>query len=266
MLVTLPCGIVEDGKHVREVELEEMTGYEEDLLADPSKVGKTVSPIGEVLARCTARIGEFQAPDKRTERVRSNLPKLNKLLLNDRTFLLIRLRQLSLGDDFRFEGSCPACKTLLPGLRVNLSELKVNEMREVVESEEEEPKPRPPKEQNEFQTPSGRVIVWRHLTGDDEFFLASARKDKPGDTLSAMLYRRVLAMATKPGEAPAKPSGIGAIKALPTKDRNAFRDEVERMEGGIETEIEMNCDNCAHSWMLTLPTTQTSFFFPAGIR
>lgn len=269
MLVILPCGFVHNEKHIKEVELGEMTGYEEDILLDASKGKSNVSLMTEILGRCIDRIGDLSIETKldsdRAKRARTFAPLIDKMLMTDRSFLWVKLRESSLGPDFYFEATCENCHHIQPRVRTSLAELKVTEMLEEVEEpaegeEPKEPTPRAPLEENETKLPSGKVVIWRHLIGSDDAFLAKAQKEKKSEFLSSLLFRRALRIDGQ------KVSSLTHVKSLSTRDRDAFRDAIDKVEGGMDTQIELNCDACGHAWNLTLPTTQKSFFFPSGVR
>ena len=86
---TLPSG--------PEVDLVEMTGVEEDLLTNQRLI-KTGEAINQVLANCIKRIGDNDSP---------GMKDILDMLSGDRLFALVRLRQVSLGDEVELELACP---------------------------------------------------------------------------------------------------------------------------------------------------------------
>ena len=85
-----------------ELELREMTGAEEELLTNQRLI-RSGEAINQVLRNCFVRLGEKTDPD---------LAEVMNLLSGDRLFALVRLRQISLGDEVELELSCPnsACR------------------------------------------------------------------------------------------------------------------------------------------------------------
>jgi hypothetical protein len=243
----LPSGYLdpETQELYREVELREMSGYEEDLLQDKSKRGGG-SSIDEVLSRCIVRLGDKER-DKPQGQERFFMPILKDMLMTDRTFLVIRLRQLSLGDEFAFEASCPHCGHRHPRMSVSLDDLTVKEM------------PDPMAREWTTKLPSGAEVVFRALTGRDEVKLREVQRAK-GDVLSTLLLQRIVSIN---GES----AGMSAVKRLSVRDRDYLRGAFEEHEGGIDTKIELTCDDCGRDWQTTLPfTSSQTFFFPSGIR
>jgi hypothetical protein len=226
----------------REVELREMSGYEEDLLQDRSKRGGAVD---EIMSRCMVKLGSLER-DKPQGQERFFMPVLKDMLMTDRTFLIIRLRQLSLGDDFTFEASCPHCGHRHAHMSVSLADLTVKEM------------PEPTAREWTTKLPSGAEVVFRALTGKDEIKLREVQRAK-GDFMSTLLLLRLISIN---GES----VGMSAVKRLSMRDRNFMRGAFEEHEGGIDTKVELSCEDCGRDWEAGLPITSTSFFFPSGIR
>ena len=81
----LPSGI--------EIELKEMTGAEEELLTNQRLI-RNGEAINQVLRNCTVRLGENEKPA---------VNDILDLLSGDRLFALVKLRQISLGDDVELE-------------------------------------------------------------------------------------------------------------------------------------------------------------------
>lgn len=126
------------------------------------------------------------------------------LLSGDRLFALVRLRQISLGDEVELELSCPnsACR-MTNFVTVNLEDLKVTpygEEREFV-----------------FKLPgSKKAVRFGYLDGHKEKRLASLRR---APTISSAMLIRILDID---GKAPTKKS----LAEMSMRDRNALRQEM----------------------------------------
>ena len=102
-VVSLPGGYVDDeGVIHREVELAPVTGFEEELLDSVGPAGHSAQIVTALLARCLRRVGKL-AP------VTTSL--VRDLLINDREFLMLKLRGLTLGKRLRAMIVCndPKC-------------------------------------------------------------------------------------------------------------------------------------------------------------
>ncbi len=98
LTVILPGGYVhDDGIVHREVELTPLTGREEELLAG-ERSHKIASLVTTVLQRCVRRIGSITPV---------SLEMIRSLPIADRQYLLLKLRELTLGDTIRASVFCP---------------------------------------------------------------------------------------------------------------------------------------------------------------
>lgn len=261
MVITLPNAIRQtDGTWTKEVELDEMTGEEEDILADQTRRpgGKGVlakSPsqrMTEVLARCTLRIGKETRPDGKT---RDTAPMYfrrlwEQAIINDRGFATIRLRQYSLGDKYVFEDVCPVCSKELKNVTVDLADLKVTET---------------PIEKvaavHPYTTPSGLKVEWRSLVGLDEDKVATIVRERKSDFLSGIFLLR---LATIDGQTATN----DMVKKMRSSDRRAIMAQFDETEGGIDTQVEIVCDepSCEALFTRKLNVGDPAFFFPSVIK
>ena len=214
-----------------ELELREMTGTEEELLTNQRLI-RSGEAINQVLRNCFVRLGEKTDPD---------LSEVMNLLSGDRLFALVRLRQISLGDEVELELSCPnsACR-MSNFVTINLEDLKVT----------------PYGEEREFafKLPgSKKTVRVGYLDGHKEKRLASLRE--PNIT-SAMLIR----VLDIDGKAPSKKS----LAEMSMRDRNALRQEMSRVDAGIDTSVETECDGCGTK-IRTRLEAEPAFLFP-GVR
>lgn len=214
-----------------ELELREMTGAEEELLTNQRLI-RSGEAINQVLRNCFVRLGEKTDLD---------LAEVMNLLSGDRLFALVRLRQISLGDEVELELSCPnsACR-MSNFVTINLEDLKVT----------------PYGEEREFafKLPgSKKTVRFRYLDGHKEKRLASLRE--PNIT-SAMLIR----VLDIDGKAPSKKS----LAEMSMRDRNALRQEMSRVDAGIDTSVETECDGCGTK-IRTRLEAEPAFLFP-GVR
>ena len=98
LTVTLPGGYVDrSGAVYQDVELTPLTGREEELLASYQQ-SQSTTLMAKVLQRCIQRIGPISpVPNDLTSR----------LLIADRQYLLLKLRELTLGDFIHVTFHCP---------------------------------------------------------------------------------------------------------------------------------------------------------------
>ena len=214
-----------------ELELREMTGAEEELLTNQRLI-RSGEAINQVLRNCFVRLGEKTDPD---------LSEVMNLLSGDRLFALVRLRQISLGDEVELELSCPnsACR-MTNFVTINLEDLKVTPYGEDREFA--------------FKLPgSKKTVRFGYLDGQKEKRLASLREPNRS---SAMLIR----ILDIDGKAPSKKS----LAEMSMRDRNALRQEMSRVDAGIDTSVETECDGCGTK-IRTRLEAEPAFLFP-GVR
>lgn len=264
--VTLPLGIqAPDGTWTKEIELEEMTGVEDDILADTRRVqvttkGKkkgdpiksTSKKFTEVLSRCTVRIGNCSRPDGQT---RKSNPAFfestwDKAFVADRATALIRLRQLSLGDSYKFSVECPHCHTEL-SRSVDLSELEVKEMPLAALS----------KNDGVFEKTlrNGRLVSWKILRGLDEPKMAYIVKERGADILTALITLHLVSYC-------GSEVSDEIIRDLSSSERRELPAIFDGESGGIDTELEIECSNeeCGGKFSHRITPASPDFFFPSA--
>ena len=93
-----------------------MTGAEEELLTNQRLI-RTGDAVNQVLKNCIVRLGDNDEP---------SMKDVLDLLSGDRLFILVKLRQVSLGDEVELELVCPnaACRAT-NHVAVDLEELEV---------------------------------------------------------------------------------------------------------------------------------------------
>jgi hypothetical protein len=257
----LPNAICTDsGQWVREVELAEMTGEEEDILADQTRmVGKgklakrADQRMTEILSRCTVRLGDWRRPDGKD---RFNAPTFffkawENAYTNDRAFAIIKLRQVSLGDILTVEETCPACGKELKRVEVNLNDLKANPIDFEIAC----------KTHRKVTLPKSKdVVTWRAFTGRDELLLEEIQSSRKSDMLSAVLQARITEVNGVP------PSDVlEYVKRLSQLDRRFFSKHIDDAEGGLDTSLQIGCDGCGHEFERAVNIGNKSFFFPSEV-
>ena len=218
---TLPSGI--------EIGLVEMTGAEEDLLTN-RRLMKNGEAINQVLLNCTKRLGDNAEP---------KMKDVLDLLSGDRLFALVRLRQVSLGDEVELELACPntGCGERT-GITVNLTDLEVTPYGEEREFE--------------FTLPgSAKKVKFCYLDGHKEKRLAAMKEP---NLTAAMMIRIV--------EIDGQPPSKKALNEMTMGDRSALRKEMLRVDGGIDTQVDVSCDACG-TRIRTRLEAEPAFLFPS---
>ena len=220
---TLPSG--------PEVGIVEMTGVEEDLLTNQRLI-KTGEAVNEVLANCIKRVADNDAP---------GMKDILDMLSGDRLFALVRLRQVSLGDEVELELACPnmACGARTY-VTINLEDLEVT--------------PYPEEREFDFTLPgSGKAVRFGYLDGHKEKRLAALKQP----SLTAAMMIRILSID---GQPPSKKH----LNEMSMRDRSALREEMTRVDGGIDTAVDVSCDSCG-ARIRTRLEAEPAFLFPSAV-
>jgi hypothetical protein len=263
MKILLPMGIQQsDREWTKEVELEEMTGEEEDILSDATRLPggggilakKTPERVTEILSRCTKSIGKESRPSGKDRFTAPKYfePHWNKAFTHDRGFAIVRLRQLSLGDEYLFEDECPGCGKSLKRVSVDLSSLKMTSV--------DLDKFRGTDGIYTTRLPKGSEVRWRILRGEDEPAISLIQESRKADLISALLFTRLVSID---GQTPR----FEDLRRMSSKDRTILRTSFAPLEGGLETELTIVCDNpgCQRVFERTLNPGRLDFFFPSEI-
>jgi hypothetical protein len=235
-LFDLPCGfLAPDGELITEVQLREITGVEEDLLAAKNIPG--AKKMTQLIANCLVRLGPVVDKPILVNCARA-------LTIGDRAFLMLAIRRVTLGDEFPYEAKCTECEKKF-FVSVDLSTLEVKTM------------PDPKKRVYEVMLPRAQKVArWHVMTGKEEETLAKAKTD---DRISAAVLCR---LDTLDGQ----PATFDHVRAMSMLDRDFLREQFDEMEGGIDTTLELECTHCGETFTTDLEVNQSGFFFPSRTR
>jgi len=232
---TLPDGYVDDeGVIHREVELAPVTGFEEELLDSVGPAGRSAQVVTALLARCLRRVGKL-AP------VTTSL--VRDLLINDREFLMLKLRGLTLGKSLRAMVVCndPKCAqsmditlnldNLMPAAKHvdrRLFKFEVNEAEELFAFE--------------FRLPTG---------ADQEACI-----DFFGDDSESAIHQflaGIILRVNNNGSIDAQ-----TVRALPAQVLSELERRIEELAPLVSIDLEANCVECGRRLVSHLDLT--SFF------
>jgi hypothetical protein len=214
--VELPGGLVLDGNRcLRKAALRPLNGREEEWLAEGRNLPSAVK-VTRVLNSCLVSLDKSPVTG---EMVRS-------LLVGDREYLMLRLREMTLGDDVKAVLHCPVCSQRMD-LSFRISETPVEERRQTAAAYSVGLGKRSVR----FRLPSG---------GDQEAVLAM----EASAATSELLRRCILDDGGWP---------------LSEEDREAVTAEMERLAPRVELELDAVCPECNHAFVAPFDTT--AFFF-----
>lgn len=218
--ITLPTG--------SQAVIREMTGTEEEILTNQRLI-RNGDGINQVLKNCLVSIGENEAP---------NMRDVLDLLAGDRLFLLLKLRQVSLGDTLDIESQCtnPTCRQKIA------VEVDLNGVEHTTYSLEREFTTTLPRSQ--------KSVTFTHLDGHKEKRLAALKEAGPTE---AMLIRIK--------DIDGKPPSKKVMREMSLADRNALRKAMQEVDAGPDTRVELECDACGQH-QITRIEAEPAFLFP----
>ena len=282
-----------------EVELRELTGFEEEILAagnrseQKHKAKANLSPsqrITKVLARCTTRIGSLrfeqnEDPEKADDRLCKSF--WHDALIGDRSLAVIRLRQWSIGDVYAYSDTCPFCKKLIPRLEVNLGgqesypyfeyladdpefatvdryndPLEGEELKRVQERLLAARRRLILASEHQAEMPDGTPFTWRLMRGSDEDELQRIPREYADQWRTQLLKQQLVSFN---GE---KVRGATLAK-LGWGERNFLSEFFDTRMGGLDTEIIATCPNsmeCGKEFRRYIDLGRPDFFFPSAGR
>ena len=240
--ITCPSGLV--GR------IRGMKAREERILAD-RKLAKSGAQLEQILAACweeTLDHGPYDFGEQPID--------WGKVLQGDRFFAMLQIRVLSYGADYAFSVPCDnrGCRARIEW-ELNLRELPVKALSDESRAAF--------LNGNRFETVlpgAGRKVVFRLLTGADERRLAALRRAAGERPITTLLGFR-----------------LGAIDGVEPRDKQRFLEdldmadvsfllgELDRVDCGVETEIEVECPDCFGTTRVELPF-EKGFFLPQTRR
>ena len=227
-----------------------MKASEERILAD-RKLAKSGSQLEQILAACWEETVDAGPYDFGAQSI-----DWGKVLQGDRFFAMLQVRVLSYGPDYAFSVSCEnrGCRARIDW-ELDLRELPVKPLSDESRTAF--------LNGNRFETilpEANRKATFGLLTGSDERRLATLRRAASDRPITTMLGFRLAAIEGV--EAPDKQK---FIENLGMADVSFLLTEFDRVDCGVETDIEVECPECQGVTRVELPF-EKSFFLPTTKR
>ncbi|MGH7775202.1 MAG: hypothetical protein ACREQA_23495 [Candidatus Binatia bacterium] len=237
----LPGGYVDKGGVAhREVELIPLTGREEELLAG-SHQGESASLVTVVLSRCIRRIGTIHLVSEEVAR---------SLLIADRQYLLLKLREVTFGDQVRANIFCPWPDC---GKRVAIN-FSINNI-PIRESENKGPAymmTLSPEVAGELREEE-REITFRLPNGADQEAISPLLAENEALALAKLLGRCIQSIGRLPNP------GEEVIDRLCPAARLAIEQQMEKLAPKVDLTMDVNCHECGREFVA--PFDLHRFFF-----
>ncbi len=178
----LPGGYIgEDGVRHREIELRALTGREEEMLAS-REAQSSAALVSGIIERCLVRIGDIRGVSQEMAR---------RLLVADRQFIILKLRELTFGDRVRTTVKClaPGCGCSID-VDFSLHDIPVKELAEMGPSYSVKLSP-----EAALETAEGKIyrdVMFRLPNGGDQEIVSPLLRSNEAHALSLLLERCVL--------------------------------------------------------------------------
>lgn len=233
----LPTGYLDTNTQelIKTVVLKEMTGEEEDLLANP-KINAFFK-MNKLMQNCTESIGQYTDKEKVADILKS-------LVANDRHFIIYKIRQITFGDNYKFQVECPECKKSQVGV-VKISSIEIPSLKD-------------PKKRlyTGILPKSGMEYCWKVIDGKAEDISKGLNPNASKESMfSIMLLQRVQSLGGSKVD-------LKTLKKLSSVDRSHLRNEIIETEGRVDDNIDMECKFCGTEFDVEADIAKQEFFFP----
>jgi hypothetical protein len=229
------------GRLQRDAVLTMLTGHDEEQLSELGRQ-ETASLVTQVLSRCVRRLGDL-----------SPVPAdvVRQLLVADRDYLLLRLRQATFGDRIRADLFCPWADC---GERMSV-DFSIDELpvRESVRKGPVYEMTLSPMALAGAGDLGGGEVAFRLPTGADQEELSGLLASNEARALTLLLARCVDRLGTT------ITPGVDAVAGLSGLARAEIEAEMLRAAPMVEREIEIACAECRRSF--ATPVDLHRFFF-----
>lgn len=223
-----------------------MKAREERILAD-RKLARSGGQIEQILAACweeTIDPGPYDFGEQTID--------WSKVLQGDRFYALLQIRILSYGAEYAFAVSCEnrSCRARIEW-ELNLNDLPARALSDESQASF--------LAGNRFETTlpdANRRVTFRLLTGADEHRMVSLRKAASDRPITTMLAFRLDSID---GVEPRDKARF--IEDLAMSDVAFLLGEFDRVDCGIDTEIQVECPECLSVQTVELPF-ERGFFLP----
>lgn len=243
----LPCGLLREGEVIRDAEITPMTGRVRKNIARPDIRRNGARIIDAVLLACVRSIG-----GKRVDR-----QVLDELLVGDRDFLTMKIRQASLGGRVSAQMQCGSCRERID-FEVDLEEVELYPLQEGDCEIAEDGRTR----FFRIDDPDlGVKAAFRYPAGKDQHAIVPLAQKNPVEAN----YRMYL-LCLEEWNAQTKPFPASFFENLPLNVLDWVDAEFTARMPGPEMEHEVICDLCGTANPMSLEMSDFLFPRPGGAR
>jgi hypothetical protein len=212
----------------RECVLRPLTGREEELLAGQFRIVPGAVLVTRLLTRCIGRLGSL---DVITPEI------VRQMLIADRDYVLLKLRQAMFGNHVQAILGCPACE-LKMDIDFDLDQVTVESRRPTSRSMTFELSP-----EAGYTGTTHHTVTFRLPIGDDQEYLSSHPDLDEAEAVTVLLERCLLRLGDI---APVDQTVIANLSGLARQEIGA---QMESVSPSLEWEMELICPECGCSFV-----------------
>jgi hypothetical protein len=229
----LLVGLTEGEVVHKEVTMREMTGNDEEAVAKPEIRGNYGKVITTLLANCITRIGGLQKTQMHISKWENCI---KSLYLGDRDYCLLKLRELTYGNEMKIATKCPSCRMSL-NLEFFLEELEIRQFNG------EDPARIP------FELPKGYNLngtiytkgFFKLPTGADQEYLDTMARKNPGLANTTLISKCFYELEDLK-------LGLNTFRDLSQRDRDYMLETLYENNFGPKFLMTVNCDGCGEEF------------------
>ncbi len=244
IICQLPGGYIDSVGHVhREAELRPLTGREEELLVTRSGI-PTATLVTTLLSYCVHRIGPFSPVTEDLARA---------LLVGDRQYLLLKLREITFGQRVQASIPCPwpdCGKRMDIDFQTSDVPVKKAEVDSLIYEMALSPEAVEPHDEG---AANQRSVRFRLPNGGDQEMLAPWFAQNEAETLTLLLSRCLVSLGDE--QTPSRET----IHALSPMARMEIEQQMAILMPGIELTMDAQCPECGREFIV--PFELQDFFF-----
>lgn len=245
MLIQLPNGLLDGVDLFNYCEIDELRGKQQNYLANSQLVINNIGHVPKILGDMVL---SFQTKEglKWGGKIEDGV---NKIPSGDIETILIKIRENTYGPRFYHEAICSHCGHHHKQLRLDLDKLALDALD--VKTMMEPKRVLLPK--------SNKTIELRPQYMKDLFTAIKLQTDNQDKLVTESIKLSVKAV----DDQPATPE---VIENLPVSDLHFLNNEAEniKLEGTIDTNVEIKCMNCEQDFKVRLNPLRPDFFSPTG--
>ena len=245
MRVKLPNGYIDGQDHFQYVDIDELRGKQQNYLADQELVVGNVGHIPKLLEDMILSLKTKEGLEWKGDKK----DLIWELPMGDLETLLIKIRENTYGSRYYFVAECEVCKHQDTDLRLDLDKLEIKSLslKELLKKKII----KLPKSKQEVEV---KPLMLRDLF--ESLRIAKEGQDKLVTSFLALAIKRL------GDKSDIKPEDL---ENIPVTDIKFLGEQVEsiKIQGNIDTDVEITCSKCKHNYISKLNCFDASFFDPS---